>query len=219
MGTVTDIVLDITTPIVKAILVKFDFESIGQEACSISMYKHISKTSVPIHRKQTSFAAGEKESCQGSRTQFPLALAWAVTIHKCQGFTLPEIVVDMTPAKDKYRSRQAYVTFCHVCELSKLHIIHYTCSQIQMCEYVVKEMERLQKNRLPEMPLSLFDLHTDCLKMLHLNIGNIKARLDDIREDKLIMMADIISFNETHLDTTDMLGHEMLGMEKDVAIF
>ena len=80
-------------------------------------------------------------------------------------------------------------------------------------------MERLQKNRLPEMTLSLFILHMDCLKMLHLNIGNIKARIDDIREDKLIMMADIISFSETLLDTTDILSHEMLGMEKDVSIF
>ena len=78
MGTVTDIVLDTTTAIVKTILVKFDYESIGQEACSVSMYKHSNKTSVPIQRKQASFAVGEKESCQGSRTQFPLALTWAV---------------------------------------------------------------------------------------------------------------------------------------------
>ena len=33
------------------------------------------------------------------------------------------------------------------------------------------------------------------------------------------MMADIISFNETHLDTSDMLSHEMLGIERDVSIF
>ena len=214
MGTVTDIVLDTTTLIVKTILVKFDYESIGQEACSVSMYKHINKMSVPIQRKQASFAVGEKESCQGSRTQFPIALAWAVTIHKCQGLTLPEIVVDVTSSKGKYRSGQAYVAFSHVHEVSKLHIINYTRSQIHVCEYVAKEMERLRKNWLPEMPLSLFDLNTDCLKMLHLNIGNIKVRLDDIREDKLIMMADIISFNETHMDTSDVLSHEMLGIKK-----
>ena len=33
------------------------------------------------------------------------------------------------------------------------------------------------------------------------------------------MMADIISFNETHLDTSDVLSHEMLGIDKDVSIF
>ena len=141
MGTVKDIVLDTTTAIVKTILVKFDYESIGQEACSVSMYKHI-KMSVPTQRKQASFALGEKELCQGTRTQFPLALAWAVMIHKCQGLTLPKIVVDMTPSKGKYRSGQAYVTFSHVHKVSKLHIINYTCSQIHMCEYVAKEMEK-----------------------------------------------------------------------------
>ena len=219
MGTVTDIVLDTTTAIVKIILVKFNYESIGQEACSVSMYKNINKTSVPIQRKQASFTVGEKESCQGTRTEFHLALTWAVTIHKCQGLTLPEIVVDMTTSKGKYRSRQAYVAFSHVHEVSKLHIINYTCSQIHVCEYVAKEMERLRKNWPPEMPLSLFDLHTDCLKMLHLNIGNINVRLDDIQKEKLIMMADIISFNETHLYTSDVLSHEMLGIEKDVSIF
>ena len=60
-------------------------------------------------------------------------------IHKCQGLTLSEIVVDMTSSKGKYRSGQAYVTFCHVCEVSKLHIINYTCSQIHLCEYSVNQ--------------------------------------------------------------------------------
>ena len=165
-GAMGYIVLDTTTAIVKTILVKFDYESIGQEVCSVSMYKHVNKTSVPIQRKQASLALGHKESCRGTRTQFPLALAWAVTIHKCQGLTLPEVVVDMTPSKGKYRSGQAYVIFSHVREVSKLYIINYTCRQIHVCEFVAKEMERLRKNRLPEMPLSLFDLHTDCLKCL-----------------------------------------------------
>ena len=195
-----------------------DYESIGQEACSVSMYKHINKTSVPVTRNQTSFAIGDKESCQGTRTQFPLALAWAVTIHKCQGLTLPEIV-DMTPTKGWFRSGQAYVAFSHVCDVSKLHIINYAHSQVHVCEYVAKGMERLRKNKIPDMPLSSFDLHTDSLKLVHVNIGNIKARLDDIQAENFLMMADIISFNETHLGTSDMLSTKMLGLEQDVSIF
>ena len=54
-------------------------------------------------------------------------------------------VVDITPLKGKYRSGQAYVTFSHVHEVSKLHIINYTHSQIHVCEYVAREMERLRK--------------------------------------------------------------------------
>ena len=71
MGTVTDIVLDTTTAMVKTILVKFDYESIGQEVCSVDMYNHINKISVPIQRKQASFAIGEKESCQEPGHNFP----------------------------------------------------------------------------------------------------------------------------------------------------
>ena len=40
------------------------------------------------------------------RTQFPLTLCWAVTIHKCQGLTLPEIVVDMLPSKGTFSPGQ-----------------------------------------------------------------------------------------------------------------
>ena len=132
---------------------------------------------------------------------------------------MPEIVVDMTPAKGRFRSGQAYVAFSRVCDVSKLHIINYTRSQIHVREYVAKEMDTLRKNRIPDMPLSLFDLHIDSLKLAHVNIGNIKARLDEIRADNLLMMADIISFNETHLGTSDMLNTKMLGLENDVSIF
>ena len=44
-----------------------------------------------------------KASFQVTRNQFPLTLAWAVTIHKCHELTLAEIVIDMTPVKGKLK--------------------------------------------------------------------------------------------------------------------
>ena len=55
-----------------------------------------------------------------------------MTIHKCQGMTLPEIIVDMSWEKGRYREGQAYVAFSCVTELAKLHIVNYTREQI--CE-------------------------------------------------------------------------------------
>ena len=49
-----------------------------------------------------------------------------VILHKCQELTLSEIVIDMTPAKGRFRPGEAYVAFSRVSTLQKLHIINYT---------------------------------------------------------------------------------------------
>ena len=78
------------------------------------MYNSIHQNAVPIHGTQATFPIDKKASFQAPRTQFPLTLAWAVKIHKCQGLTLSEIVIDMTPAKGKFRPEEAYVAFSRV---------------------------------------------------------------------------------------------------------
>ena len=103
MDTVTNVVIDQTTGKMSVILVAFDSEHVGQETRHTSVYNSIHQNSVPIHHTQAIFPIDKKASFQAMRTQFPLALAWAVKIHKCQGLTLSEIVIDMTPAKGKFR--------------------------------------------------------------------------------------------------------------------
>ena len=43
-----------------------------------------------------------------------------------------------------------------------------------MSEHVQKEMRRLRKNILPQMPSNLFNDIPGGVKILHLNIGNLK---------------------------------------------
>ena len=88
------------------------------------------------HRQHFLFI--KKTSFQATGTQFPLMLAWAVTIHKCQGLTLSEIVIDMTHLKGKFKPGEAYAAFSRVKTLDKLHIINYTQSQIHVSEHVKK---------------------------------------------------------------------------------
>ena len=97
-----------------------------QEKCS---HKENSET--------ISYKKKKKESFQGSRSQFPLFLSWAVTIHKCQGLALEEIVVDM---KGRYNQGQAYVALSRVKSFEKLHIINYNRSQIKVSPLVEEEM-------------------------------------------------------------------------------
>ena len=126
MGTVTNVVIDERTGKMSTILVSFDSKHVGQEAMHTSVYKSTNQNPVPIYQTQATFSFDEKASCQATRSLFPLTLAWAVTILKCQGLTLPEIVIDMTPAKGKFKPGGAYVAFSRVRTLEKLHIINYT---------------------------------------------------------------------------------------------
>ena len=128
MGTVTNVVIDERTGQMICILVVFDSKHVGQEAIHTSAHKNKNQNVVPIYKTQATFPihTQKKTSCQATRSQFPLTLAWAVTIHKCQGLTLPEIVIDMTPAKGKVKPGEAYVAFSRVRTLEKLHIINYT---------------------------------------------------------------------------------------------
>ena len=67
-------------------------------------------------------------------SQFPLILAGTVTIHKCQGLALPDIVIDMTRAKGKFKPGEAYEAFSRVKTLEKIHIINYTHEVKSMCQ-------------------------------------------------------------------------------------
>ena len=176
MGTVTNVVIDERTGKMSTILVSFDSKHVGQEAMHTSVYHSTNQNAVPIYRTQATFPIHKKASCQATRTQFPLTLAWAITIHKCQGLTLPEIVMDMTPAKGKFKHGQAYVAFSRVKTIEKLHIINYTQNQIHVSEHVEEEMKRLRKNILPQMPPNMFNNVPGGVKLLHINIGNFNRK-------------------------------------------
>ena len=150
MGFITNLIPDQNTGHIVTILVMFDHDSIGQDAKSRSIYKHVNKNAVPIVQIQVSFPV-KGESVQATRTQFPLTLAWAVTIHKCQGLTLPEIVVDMLPSKVTFAPGQAYVPFSRARQLEKLHIVNYTWTQIKVSPHVAEEMKSLCTNCVPQL--------------------------------------------------------------------
>ena len=120
------VVIDERTGKMICILIVFDSKHVGQEAIHTSADKNKNQNAVPIYKIQATFPMHKKTSCQATRSQFPFTLAWAVAIHKCQGLTLSEIVIDMTPAKGRFNPGEAYVAFSRVRTLEKLHIINYT---------------------------------------------------------------------------------------------
>ena len=219
MGSIVHMVKDEKKLNVKVVLVKFDNRDVGQSARSNSLYKHINNDAVPIVWFQVSFQINSSSSCSASRLQFPLRLSWGVTIHKCQGLKLEEIVVDMTPTKGTYYPGQAYVAFSRVKKLKGLHIVNYTKSPIKISPNVEEEMERLWMNCLPQMPKELSNFERGHAKLLHINIGNLHGKIVDMKCDKLLKSADVICINESHLSKNDCLEPNMLDLAQDTEIY
>lgn len=87
----------------KAVTVKFD-----------------SGNQMPLY--PTIFSYYENETYIGTRYQIPLILAYAVTIHKAQGLTLDEVVVDCEAA---FEHGQVYVALSRVKKLENLYILDF----------------------------------------------------------------------------------------------
>lgn len=69
------------------------------------------------------------------RKQMPLILAWALTIHKCQGATLTSVITDLG---DIFGYAQAYVTLSRVKSLDGLFIVNINYGKIR-CNPKVKQ--------------------------------------------------------------------------------
>ena len=68
------------------------------------------------------------------------------------------------------------------------------------------------------MPLNLFHDIPGGVKILHLNIINLKRKIEDIKDDDIFKNSHIITLNETHLGHSDTLTPDMMGISKDVLV-
>ena len=124
----------------------------------------------------------------------PLTLAWATTIHKVQGLTLDEIVVDMKGSRFS-----SYVAFSRVKTLAGLHILNFNRKAIKKSTDVDNEMFRLKSNLL--QPVHQISFH---VTIALLNVRSILAKLPDIRADNILMSATILCFCETWLKASQL---------------
>ena len=65
------------------------------------------------------------------------------------------------------------------------------------------------------MPSNLFQNVPGGIKLLHINIGNFKTKIADVKNDDIFQFADIIALNETHLQHTDTLTPNTIGLSQD----
>jgi len=76
----------------------------------------------------------------GSYTQYPLMLAWAVTIHKGQGKTLEKIRVDL--GSGAFDFGQVYVALSRCRSLEEIHLVKPIKAQDVKCDPIIKRFYR-----------------------------------------------------------------------------
>jgi ATP-dependent DNA helicase PIF1 len=75
---------------------------------------------LPIRPITTEYKKGKDDDVVGSRTEMPLILAWAVSIHRAQGATLDTMAVDLSRA---FAKGHAYVALSRVREVEHAQIL------------------------------------------------------------------------------------------------
>lgn len=184
--------------VVTTVLVKFDNPEVGLKAIQSSWYRSAFSSAVPLSKHEVTFLAKGKRGSEVTRLQFPLTLAWATTIHKVQGLTLDEIVVDMKGGR--FNPGQDYVAFSRVKTLEGLHILNFNPSAIKKSNRVTDEMLRLSTKLLqPASEMQCLSLPDSYVTIALLNVRCIVGKLPDLEQDTAVKCASILCFCETWL--------------------
>ena len=91
-------------------------------------------------RRVTDYFLCDGQQC--SRTQFPLQIAFALTVHKTQGLTLPHISVALN--NEMFATGQAYVALSRAPSWSAVSILELCRDAFQVDLQMLREYERLE---------------------------------------------------------------------------
>ncbi|XP_072564692.1 uncharacterized protein, partial [Paramormyrops kingsleyae] len=194
-GTVSDICFDTDEDFPSEIYITFDNEAAGK---LLRGKKPCLKAGLD---KATRIKPEEERvtNSGGTRRQFPLKLAWACTVHKVQGLTVDKAVVSL---KKIFAAGQAYVALSRVTSLEGLIIEDFKETAI----YAKQDIETAMQS-MPVFIEPVMEVPSSCKILLH-NVEGLTCHLDDLKQDRRYMEADIICLTETWLnleeDTEDV---------------
>lgn len=96
------------------------------------------RTGLLITVEPMDWVVEEDGKAKGSITQYPLRLAWAITVHKSQGMTLDEAVMDL---RKVFEYGQGYVALSRVRRLTGLHILGWNERALQVHPEILAQDE------------------------------------------------------------------------------
>jgi hypothetical protein len=139
----------------------------------------------PVHSRGNKYV-------EAIRLKFPLKVAFAITIHKCQGQTLESVVVSL---KGCFGPGQAYVAFSRCKTLSGLYITDFSekCIKINRQELVAMDLMRGENCFTPPHGLWLCSCNRTSFRLCILNTRSVYKHVDSINSSIYMSVSDIIS--------------------------
>ena len=154
------------------------------------------------------------------RIQFPLRPATAKTIHKGQGITEDEAVVDLTQHKGVRKIPHIhYVAFSRVRKLENLYILNLNEAAIGLDEQVNVEMQRLRTEAALKLSYTpLYKIDPSKIKLAFNNARSLHKHFKDVQFEPNMLSADVVGFAESRLCTRDEDVHFALNRFKLVRL-
>ena len=95
-----------------------------------------------IKKVKSDFYIKHNSDLKVTREQFPIILAYAMTVHKSQGLTLDRAIVDC--GSDIFSKGQIYVALSRVTKSDNLIILNYSATRVKSCHLAKEEYNRLR---------------------------------------------------------------------------
>ena len=96
-----------------------------------------------IECKKEEWAIEEDGKVKARIMQYPLRLAWAITVHKSQGMSLDEAIVNLG---DTFEYGQGYVALSRVRSLDGLYLKSYNAKSLRVSEHISEFDEKIRKD-------------------------------------------------------------------------
>ena len=204
LGTVIDIIFHESKKEVNSIIVKFDNDKVGEEqrnAYNSIAAPYSEDNGTPIFQIELDYQPARKNSMKTHAnnvkiTQFPLRLAWASTVHKYQGVTIPEGKELVCHGHKRMPKGMAYVMLSRAASHENVHFSKsFDLEKIQADPSSLEEKKSLDARSLDFVT----PRKEETFDIFFVNIANLSHHYHHLKNDPVVKKSKLVCLVETWL--------------------